>query len=67
MRIEGHPREIWEPEANRARQNYQTLAENALENNMPVRAKKAKEDLEAAVRLALVDLDDLQGLPLPSQ
>ena len=25
------------------------------------------EDLEAAVRLALVDLDDLQGLPLPSQ
>ena len=67
MRIEGHPREIWEPEANRARQNYQTLAENALEKNMPNRAKKAKEDLEAAVRLALVDLDDLQGLPLPSQ
>jgi hypothetical protein len=67
MRIEGHPREIWEPEAMRSRQNYQVLAESALKNNMPEKAKKAKEDLEASVRLALVDLDDLQGLPLPSQ
>ena len=67
MRIEGHPREIWEPEANRSRQNYKVLAENALKNNMPEKAKKAKEDLEASVRLALVDLDELQGLPLPSQ
>ena len=67
MRIEGHQREIWEPEAMRARQNYQTLAEDAEKANRPKAAKKAREDLEAAVRLALVDLDELQGLPLPSQ
>ena len=66
MRIEGLPRETWEPEAARARQNYQVLAESAQKIGGTVE-KKAKEDLEAAVRLALVDLDDLQGLPLPSQ
>ena len=31
------------------------------------RAKKAREELESSVRLALVELDELQGLPLPSQ
>lgn len=67
MRIEGHPREIWEPEAIRSRQNYQMLAENALKNGQQEKAVKAKEDLEASVRLALVELDELQGLPLPSQ
>ena len=67
MRIEGHPREIWEPEAIRSRQNYQVLAENALKNGQQEKAVKAKEDLEASVRLALVELDELQGLPLPSQ
>lgn len=66
MRIEGLPRETWEPEAARARQNYQVLAEGAQRIGGATEAK-AKEDLEAAVRLALVDLDDLQGLPLPSQ
>lgn len=66
MRIEGLPRETWEPEAARARQNYQVLAESAQKIGGTVE-KKAKEDLEAAVRLALVELDDLQGLPLPSQ
>ena len=29
MRIEGLPRETWEPEAARARQNYQVIAERA--------------------------------------
>ncbi|MFT4547328.1 MAG: hypothetical protein ACI8XO_001314 [Verrucomicrobiales bacterium] len=66
MRIEGHPREIWEPEALRSRQNYQALAERA-EKVGGTKAKSAKQDLEASVRLALVDLQDLQGLPLPSQ
>ncbi len=66
MRIEGLPRETWEPEAARARQNYQVIAEGAQRIGGAVE-EKAKEDLEAAVRLALVDLDDLQGLPLPSQ
>jgi hypothetical protein len=30
-------------------------------------ATKHEEDLESAVRLARMDLKDLQGLPLPSQ
>jgi hypothetical protein len=67
MRIEGLPRETWEPEAARSRQNYQTLAEDAEQANRPAAAKKAREDLESAVRLALYELDDLLGLPLPSQ
>ena len=29
--------------------------------------KKNQEDLEAAIRLARMDLSELQGLPLPSQ
>jgi len=67
MRLENLPRETWEPEVDRSRQNFRLLAEEAEANNMPDRAKKAKEDLESAVRLALVELEDLQGLPLPSQ
>jgi hypothetical protein len=29
--------------------------------------KEAREDLESAIRLARMDLSELQGLPLPSQ
>ena len=64
MRLEGLPREAWEPEIEAARQNYRLLAEGAGDAGAK---KKHEEDLESAVRLARMDLSELQGLPLPSQ
>jgi hypothetical protein len=67
MRLEGAPREEWEPEIEASRQNYKLLAEAAERSGSPEAAKKVAEDLEAAVRLERMDLSELQGLPLPSQ
>lgn len=67
MRLEGLPREQWEPEVEAARQTYKLLAEQAETAGDAAEAKKHKEDLESAVRLARMDLGELQGLPLPSQ
>jgi hypothetical protein len=67
MRLEGQPREKWEPEVEAARQNYALLAEQAAESGDTGSLKLRKEDLESAVRLARMDLGELQGLPLPNQ
>lgn len=67
MRLEGLPREAWEPEIEAARQTYKLLAEQAGERGDEKAEQKHKEDLEAAVRLARMDLGELQGLPLPKQ
>lgn len=62
MRLEGLPREEWEPEVEAARQNYRLLAEQATN---PTERTKRQEDLQAAIRLARMDLTELQGLPIP--
>ena len=67
MRLEGQPRDRWEPEIESARQTYRLLAEQSLASGKESSARKHREDLESAVRLARMDLSDLQGLPLPSQ
>ncbi len=67
MRLEGLTRDVWEPEVEAARQNYRLLAEEAQKRGDEEAAKKSREDLEAAVRLARMELSELQGLPLPSQ
>ena len=67
MRLEGQPREKWEPEIDAAQQNYRLLAEQANNNGDQPTLKIRQEDLESAVRLARMDLGELQGLPLPSQ
>jgi len=67
MRLEGYVREDWEPEIEAARQNFKLLAEQAEAKGDFVAAKKHEEDLESAIRLARMDLAELQGLPLPSQ
>ena len=67
MRLEGLTRDIWEPEIEAARQNYRLLAEEAEKKGDEAGAKKHREDLESAVRLARMELSELQGLPLPSQ
>jgi hypothetical protein len=67
MRLEGEPREVWEPEVEAARQAYRLLAEGADASGDAAAARKHREDLESAVRLARLELSELQGLPLPSQ
>jgi hypothetical protein len=62
MRLEGLPREEWEPEIEAARQNYRLLAEQAV---APAERTQRQEDLQAAIRLARMDLSELQGLPIP--
>jgi hypothetical protein len=67
MRLEGQPRDLWEPEIESARQTYRLLAEQASAKGDDAGVRKNREDLEASVRLARMDLSELQGLPLPSQ
>ena len=67
MRLEGLGRDAWEPEVEASRQAYKLLAEDAERRGDTSAAKKYREDLESSVRLARMELSDLQGLPLPSQ
>ncbi|HEY2838204.1 MAG TPA: hypothetical protein VGJ26_03600 [Pirellulales bacterium] len=67
MRLEGQPRDVWEPEIEGSRQLYRMLAEQATAGGEKPEATSRQEDLEAAVRLARLDLSELQALPLPSQ
>lgn len=67
MRLEGQPRELWGPEIEAARQTYRLLEEQAESDGDSTAAKKNQEDLESAIRLARMDLSELQGLPIPSQ
>ena len=67
MRLEGLPRSEWEPQIEAARQNFRLLAEAASKEADEAVAAARQEDLESAVRLARMDLSDLQALPLPSQ
>ncbi len=67
MRLEGAPRTEWEPEIEGSRQTYRLLAEQAQARGDSAAAKQHQEDLEATIRLARMDLSDLQALPLPSQ
>ena len=67
MRLEGLPREKWEPEIEAARQTYRLIAERAQAQGDAEAVAKATEDLESAIRLARMELTELQGLPLPNQ
>ena len=67
MRLENYTREEWEPEIEVARQTFRLLAEEADRQGDTELAKTFREDLESTVRLARLELQDLQGLPLPSQ
>jgi hypothetical protein len=64
MRLEGLDRKIWEPEIEAARQNWRLLAEQAGSKED---AARHQSDLEAAIRLERLEIEDLQGLPLPSE
>jgi hypothetical protein len=67
MRLEGLTAEVWEPEIEASRQTYKLLAEQAEKRGDASAAKTHREDLEAAIRLARMDLAELQALPLKAQ
>jgi len=67
MRLEGLDYEAWGPEIESAQQNLRLLATDAADSGDEVLLARHREDLESAVRLARMDLGELQGLPLPSQ
>lgn len=67
QRLEGEPRETWEPDIEAARQNYKLLAENEHAAGNTQQAATLEADLESAIRLARLDLSELQALPLPKQ
>ena len=67
MRLEGKSKSEWEPEIESARQTFRMLAEDAKKSGNHEAAQQNQKDLESSVRLARMDLSDLQGLPLPSQ
>lgn len=67
MRLEGQPETVWRSEIDSAEETYRLLAEQADSVGLEDQAAQAREDLESAIRLARMDLGELQGLPLPSQ
>lgn len=66
MRLEGADRSEWMPVADASRQNYRWLAEES-ERADGARLSEHHRNLEATIRLAQMDLSELQGLPLPKK
>jgi tetratricopeptide (TPR) repeat protein len=62
MRLEGAPAEEWLHPVESARQNFRLLAEETKDVKAAVDYEK---NLEATIRLARMDLSELQGMPLP--
>jgi hypothetical protein len=67
MRLEGLGAADWEPEIESARQTYRLLAEGDEARGDQKAARKHREDLESVIRLARMDVGELQGLDIPSQ
>lgn len=67
MRLRGHPQDEWEPEIEASRQNYRWLAEQASAAGDAKLAASLQQDCESSIRLARMDLSELQGLSLPCQ
>ena len=67
MRLEGQPRDLWEPQIESAQMTYRMLAENCSLAGMNEEHLAHAKDLESAIQLARMDVGELQGLPLPSQ
>ncbi len=67
MRLEGKPRDQWLPHIETARQTFRELAETAGDVGDIQLKQSFQEDLESSIRLARLDMKQLQGLPIPSQ
>ena len=64
LRLEGAQASIWKTEAEKARQHFRLLAENAQKAGSP-KAPAFKKNVESVVWLEQLDLSELQALPLP--
>jgi tetratricopeptide (TPR) repeat protein len=64
MKLEGLSAEEWVPEIESSRQLYKLLAEQADDSSD---ARAREEDVESAIRLALMDPAELQGKAIPKQ
>ena len=66
-RLEGMARDEWEPHAEAARQAWRLLADKAEAQGDATSRERHAKDLEAVIRLARMEPDELQGLPIPGQ
>ena len=64
LRLEGAKPEVWKPEAEKARQHFRLLAEDAENNNL-AGAADLKKNVESVIWLERMDLAELKALPLP--
>lgn len=65
MRLEGASREEWEPEIESARQLFRNNAESSALGETA--RQQTLRNLESTIRLARLELPDLQAMPIPSQ
>lgn len=63
MRLEGAPAEEWLMPVESARMHFRMLAE--AKSGQPETMASFQKNLEATIRLAQMDLSELEGLPLP--
>jgi len=66
-RLEGYGRDDWEPHTESARQTWRRLTEQAESRGDTTAVAAHERDLEAVVRLARMEPDELQGLPIPKE
>ena len=64
-RLEGLGEPEWQPDVENARQTYRQLAEDAEKTGDLAAAKTYRDDLEGTIRLARMDVSELQGMPIP--
>lgn len=64
MRLEGATAEEWLPETEQSRQHFRLLAEQAGD---AAARDGFEKNLESVIRLARMDLSELEALPLPKQ
>jgi hypothetical protein len=67
MRLEGATNAEWMAETESSRQHFRLLSENAQKPGDPTLASDFQKNLEAVIRLELMDLSELKALPLPKQ
>lgn len=67
MRLEGRPDAEWRREIDSAEQTLRMLVEQSQEEGDSESEARHRLDLESTIKLARMDLGELQGLPLPSQ
>lgn len=67
MRLEGAATEEWMAETESSRQHFRLLAEQSKQSGFAALATDHQKNLEAVVRLELMDLSELKGLALPKQ